>query len=101
MCNIKVYGRTILFCVHVSPVIRDGHMNPEEDVKTGILSGRFPFAGRGEFYVFIDFLRKEIKSFPNPNLTSLPSVDNRPPPLPIFYNCREIYSPMNIFVYFY
>lgn len=57
MCNIKVYGRTILFCVHVSLLSEMDTWTPKEDVKIGLFSICTKTKKTSEkiFYVPIDF----------------------------------------------
>lgn len=114
MWDIKVYGRTILFCVHVSLLSEMDtwtHRPPKGDVKNGILSGLASPFGCGKipkrFFTFLSIFFEGNKKFPS-NLTPPPPppVHDNPRTVPlIFYNFPEIHFPMNIYifaaVYFY
>lgn len=78
MWDIKVYGRTILFCVHVSLLSEMDtwtHRPPKGDVKNGILSGLASPFGCGKipkrFFTFLSIFFEGNKKFPS-NLTPSP-----------------------------
>lgn len=85
MCNIKVYGRTILFCVHVS-LLSEMDTWTRRRCKKRILSGHFPFAGKKKtpkrfFLRFYRFYFGGHKSFSNkPDLTPRPPLRSPHPP---------------------
>lgn len=96
MWNIKVYGRTILFCVHVSLCYQRWTHEPKEDVKKNIEWTFFPFTGKTPkryFYVFIDFLSGGHKSFSNPTWPYLISLFHLP-----FFQCYPFHHSNSLFI---